>query len=131
MPPKILTVDDSQTIRLVLIKAFRPYDCTVIEAQNGAEGLAAATREKPVLILLDLSMPVMDGITMLAKLRTDPNLKRIPVIMLTAESDRENVFHVTKLGVHDYILKPFKENHLLERVTKIIPLQKRETVPQA
>ncbi len=128
MPTKILTVDDSQTIRLVLIKAFRPYDCDVYEACNGSEGLAIATLEKPDLILLDLCMPVMDGVTMLMKLRADPDLKSIPVIMLTSESDRESVFHITKLGVRDYILKPFREDHLLERVAKIIPLQKREPV---
>jgi two-component system, cell cycle response regulator len=128
MPTKILTVDDSPTVRLVLVKAFRPYDCTVAEACNGQEGLAAAAREKPDLIILDLSMPVMDGIAMLTKLRADPDLKAIPVIMLTAESDRENIFHVTKLGVRDYLLKPFRENDLLQRVAKIVPLQKREAV---
>jgi two-component system cell cycle response regulator len=130
MPTKILTVDDSQTVRLVLLKAFRPYECIVLEAVNGQEGLAVAAAEKPDLIILDLCMPVMDGVAMLTKLRADPELKTIPVIMLTAESDRENVFHVTKLGVRDYILKPFREEHLLERVERIIPLQKRETVAQ-
>ena len=128
MPVKILTVDDSQTVGLVLLKAFRPYDCIVMEACNGQDGLALAAAEKPDLILLDLSMPVMDGITMLAKLRADPDLKAIPVIMLTAESDRENIFHATKLGVRDYILKPFREQHVLEKAAKIIPLLKREPV---
>ena len=128
MPTRILTVDDSETIRLVLLKAFRPYDCVVTEACNGEEGLAAASAEKPDLILLDLSMPVMDGIAMLTELKADPELKTIPVVMLTSEADRENVFHVTKLGVRDYILKPFKEAHLLERIANIIPLQKREAV---
>ena len=126
MPTKILTADDSQTVRLVLLKAFQPYDCVVIEACNGEEGLAAAVREKPDLILLDLSMPVMDGVTMLTKLRADPELKSIPVIMLTAESDCENVVLVTKLKVADYVLKPFREDHLLQRAAKIIPLQKRK-----
>ena len=128
MPVKILTVDDSPTVRLVLAKAFRPYDCAIAEACNGEEGLAAATREKPDLIILDLCMPIMDGIAMLTELKADPDLKTIPVVMLTAESDRENVFHVTKLGVRDYILKPFREDHVLERIAKIIPLHKREAV---
>jgi len=128
MPTKILTVDDSLTVRLVLAKAFRPFDCIVEEACNGEEGLSAAIREKPDLILLDLSMPVMDGVTMLRKLKADPDLQSIPVVMLTAESDRESVFLVTQLGVRDYIQKPFREDHLLERIAKIIPLQKRESV---
>ncbi len=128
MPTKILTVDDSLTVRLVLAKAFQPYDCELIEACNGKEGLALAAREKPDLILLDLCMPVMDGIAMLTQLRANPVLKSIPVIVLTAESDPQTVFHVTKLGVSDYILKPFQEDHLLQRVTKMMPLQKREVV---
>jgi len=128
MPAKILTVDDSLTVRLVLAKAFQPYDCELIQACNGEEGLTLATREKPDLILLDLSMPVMDGIETLAALRADANLKSTPVIMLTAESDRTSVFHVTKLGVSDYILKPFREDILLQRVLKIIPLPKREPI---
>src|SRR5947209_20211464 len=108
MSTKILIVDDSLTVRLVLAKAFQPYDCELIEARNGEEGLAAARREKPDLILLDLCMPVMDGIAMLIALRATPALKSIPVIMLTAESDRQSVFHVTSLGISDYILKPFR-----------------------
>jgi two-component system cell cycle response regulator len=126
MPTKILTVDDSLTVRLVLAKAFQPYDCELLQACNGEEGLAVATREKPELILLDLCMPVLDGIATLTALRADPKLKSTPVIMLTAESDRASVFQVTKLGVSDYILKPFREDLLVQRVMKIIPLQKRE-----
>jgi CheY-like chemotaxis protein len=126
MPTKILTVDDSLTVRLVLAKAFQSYDCELLEACNGEECLAIAAREKPELILLDLSMPVMDGIAALTALRADPILKSTPVIMLTAESDRASVFQITKLGVSDYILKPFREDLLVQRVMKIIPLQKRE-----
>ena len=128
MPTKILTVDDSLTVRLVLAKAFQPYDCELLQATNGEEGLALATREKPDLILLDLCMPVMDGIAALTALRADLNLKSTPVIILTAESDRASVFQVTKLGVSDYILKPFREDLLVQRVIKFIPLQKRESI---
>ena len=128
MPTEILTVDDSLTVRLVLAKAFQSYDCELLQAGDGEEGLAVATREKPDLILLDLCMPVMDGIAALAALRADPILKSTPVIMLTAETDRASVFQVTKLGVSDYILKPFREDLLVQRVMKIIPLQKREPI---
>jgi two-component system cell cycle response regulator len=85
MPTKILTVDDSLTIRLVLAKAFQPYDCELFEACNGEQGLTATLREKPDLILLDVCMPIMDGIQMLTQLRSNPELKSTPVIMLTAE----------------------------------------------
>jgi two-component system cell cycle response regulator len=127
MPTKILSVDDSRTIRLIVTKVFRPYDCQICEATNGEEGLAAAMREKPDLIFLDVTMPVMDGVTMLSKLKEDPALKSIPVIMLTAESGRDNVLHIARLGVRDYLVKPFKEEQLLEKAGRIVTLQKKAT----
>ena len=129
---KILTVDDSRTIRLIVTRAFRLYDCTVCEATNGEEGLAVAAREKPDLIILDVTMPVMDGVTMLTTLRQTPDLKATPVIMLTAESGRDNVLHIARLGVRDYLIKPFKDDQLLEKVIRIIGLQKKPaTAPAA
>jgi two-component system, cell cycle response regulator len=120
---KILSVDDSKTIRLIVKRTFAPYDCTVCEATNGEEGLAAAANEKPDLIVLDITMPVMDGVTMLTKLKEHPELKNIPVIMLTAESGRENVAYIARLGVRDYLVKPFKDDQLIEKVKRVITLQ--------
>lgn len=125
MPIKILSVDDSRTIRLIVGRTFQPYDCQMCEASNGEEGLAAAAREKPDLIILDVTMPVMDGVTMLTKLKEDPELKSIPVIMLTAEAGRENVLHIARLGVRDYLVKPFKENQLIEKAGRIVTLVKK------
>lgn len=125
MSIKILSVDDSRTIRMIVAKAFRPYDCTVCEACNGEEALATAAKEKPNLIILDVTMPVMDGVTMLGKLKADPELKGIPVIMLTAESGRENVLQIARLGVRDYLVKPFKEDQLIEKVGRIVALEKK------
>jgi len=125
MAVKILSVDDSRTIRLIVGKAFKPYECDMVEAANGEEGLAAATREKPDLIILDVTMPVMDGVTMLTKLKADDALKAIPVIMLTAESGRENVLHIAKLGVRDYLVKPFKDDQLIEKAGRVVSLVKK------
>ena len=86
MAYKILTVDDSRTIRMIVKKAFAPYDCELFEAENGVEGLAAAAKVNPDLIVLDITMPVMTGIEMLGKLKEDRELGSIPVIMLTALS---------------------------------------------
>ena len=122
MSLKILIVDDSKTIRLIVAKAFKPYDCLVLESANGVEGLAVAVREKPDLILLDYTMPIMDGFETLTKLRSDPDLKTIPVIMLTAEAGRETVLKIAKLGVRDYLIKPFSEEVIVERVRRVVPL---------
>ncbi len=123
MAAKILSVDDSKAIRIIVTRAFRNHDCVVIEAGNGEEGLAKAATEKPDLIILDITMPVMDGVTMLGKLKESEDLKQIPVIMLTAESGRENVAYIARLGVRDYIVKPFKEDQLLEKVGRVVTLQ--------
>lgn len=120
---KILTVDDSKTVRIIVRKAFRPFDCEILEAANGVEGLAVAAKEDPDLILLDVTMPVMDGVEMLTKLKADPALKGIPVMMLTAEGGRDNVLKIAKIGVRDYIVKPFKEDVLLEKAGRIIDLK--------
>lgn len=127
MSIKILTVDDSKTIRMIVGRAFKTYECAVCEASNGEEGLAAAAREKPDLIILDITMPVMDGVTMLTNLRENPELKQIPVIMLTAESGRENVLHIAQLGIRDYLVKPFKEDQLIEKAGRVVNLQKKAT----
>jgi two-component system cell cycle response regulator len=125
MSIKILTVDDSKTIRLIVAKAFKPYDCMVLEADNGVVGLAVASREKPDVILLDYTMPVMDGFEVLARLRSDPVLKTTPVIMLTAEAGRDTVIKIAKLGVRDYLIKPFKGELLIERVGRVVTLKSK------
>ena len=122
MALKVLTVDDSKTIRRIVKKAFNTYDCVIFEAENGVEGLSLATKERPDLIILDITMPVMTGTEMLEKLKGEPFLKDIPVIMLTAESGKDNVMHIAKLGVKDYMVKPFKGEQLIDRVTNIVKL---------
>ena len=122
MTPKILSIDDSKTIRLLLARLFRPFACEFMEAANGEEGLAIATRENPDLIILDYNMPVMDGITMLRRLREQATLKRTPVIMLTADSGLQSLATVARLGVRDYVTKPFREEELLAKAGRIIPL---------
>ncbi len=127
MSLKILTVDDSKTIRMIVKKAFRPYDCEFFEGEDGAKGLALATQEKPDLIVLDITMPVMNGIEMLGKMKNEPGLKDIPVIMLTAESGKDNVMQIVKMGVKDYMVKPFKGEQLIERVKNIVKLEPQKT----
>jgi len=123
MRKKILTVDDSKTVRIIVRKAFKSYDCDIFEAGNGVEGLAVAGKELPDLILLDITMPVMDGVETLTKLKSDPLLKAIPVMMLTAEGGKEHVLKIAKIGVRDYIVKPFKEDVLIEKANRIIELK--------
>ena len=125
MSIKILTIDDDKTIRLIVAKAFKSYDCTVLETDNAVAGLAIASREKPDIILLDYTMPVMDGFEVLARLRSDPDLKATPVIMLTSEAGRDTVVKIAQLGVRDYLIKPFKGELLVERVGHVVDLKNK------
>ena len=121
---KILTVDDSRTIRMIIKNAFKAYDVELMEAENGRDGLELAIKEKPDLIILDITMPVMTGIEMLSKL-SENNLQDTSVIMLTAESGREIVMNIVKMGAKDYIVKPFKGDQLIERVKLLLDLKPR------
>jgi two-component system, cell cycle response regulator len=129
MPTKILTVDDSLTLRSIVSRAFHSYEVIIFEGTNGRDGLVLAAKEKPDLILLDIAMPVMDGVTMLNKLKEDPELKLIPVIMLTAESGRENLAEIAVMGARDVLVKPFKEAQLIEKAGRIISLKKKIPSP--
>ena len=120
---KLLTIDDSKTIRLILARAFKDYSCMLVEAANGEEGLKAAAEHKPDVIILDITMPHMDGIEMLTRLRGTGDTT--PVIMLTAEGGATSVEKAQHLGVSDYIAKPFQNEAIVEKVQRVIPLAKK------
>jgi CheY-like chemotaxis protein len=121
MPLKILSVDDSKTIRIIIRNSFKGFDCEIIEAGQGVEGLEKA-RTKPDLILLDITMPMMDGLEMLEKLRATPDLKDIPVIMLTAEGQKAAAEKAMALGSRGYVTKPFTADTLIQQVKMVVPL---------
>jgi len=125
MNPKILSIDDSKTIRMLLKRLFAPFVCELFEAGDGQEGLEVVNREKPDLIILDYNMPVMDGVTMLRQMRENPEFKRLPVIMLTAEASPEIIGTVARLGVRDYVTKPFDSDQLLDKVIRVVNLERR------
>ncbi|RLD33660.1 MAG: two-component system response regulator [Bacteroidetes bacterium] len=124
MPVKILTVDDSMTIRSIVKNTLKEYDCEIHEAENGLLGLQAIIRIIPDLVILDITMPVMDGIEMLRKLRSSPRGKDMKVIMLTAESAKENIIEIAKLGVTNYIVKPFTKDQLMDKISGLVEIRK-------
>jgi two-component system cell cycle response regulator len=118
--PRILTIDDSSTIRSIITKQMTDLGFEVDHAEDGQQGLAKLEEIAVDLILLDVTMPVMDGPTMLSALRERGN--QTPVIMLTSESKRSIVAGAVKLGIEDYILKPFKPDELRGKVMKALKL---------
>ena len=123
MKPKILSVDDSRTIRSIIKKMLSGYVCDVIEAADGIEGLAKARSEEPGLIILDIDMPGMNGLELLMNLRNDDKFMDTPVLMLTSKSKAENIRIAKELGISAFIAKPFKRELFLARVQKVIPLR--------
>lgn len=122
MSKKILSIDDSKMVHMVVTKTLKPLGVEVITASNGEEGVTRAQADQPDLILLDATMPVMDGITALGKLKEGADTKAIPVIMLSADSCQENRDKATQLGALKFISKPFTADTLLNGLKDVINL---------
>ena len=113
----ILIIDDEEPIRELLKLTLQSagYD-SVLEASNGEDGLALAMRYKPDLILLDLMLPGMDGLSVCRRLKSSPDTQMIPIIMLTAKSDESDIVIGLEMGANDYITKPFNRKVLTARI---------------
>jgi DNA-binding response OmpR family regulator len=117
---KILIVDDEQDIVNTVQYRLKSCDFNVITAGDGKEGLEKVINEKPDLVLLDINMPIMDGHEMLERLRSNPDTKSIPVIMLTAYSDRRDISKAADLGIEHYVTKPFDFADLMDKISKAL-----------
>ena len=122
--PIILTVDDSKTVRRLAEHALRDFDCDVSEAANGFNALFAMEQTLPDLILLVVNMPTMDGVEMLTLLRSKPELKAIPVIMLTSPADHAVSAQIAALGVSGTLMKPFTPADLIAKICHVLELKR-------
>ena len=118
--PRILTVDDSRPIRMIVSKALVEMGFEVGEAEDGNDGLKKLQAGAYDLVVLDVTMPNLDGPGMLAKMREGGD--KTPVLMLTSESKTSIVAALMKLGIQDYLLKPFKGDELRAKVLKALKL---------
>ena len=113
----ILIIDDEEPIRELLKLTLQSagFD-SILEASDGEDGLALAARYLPDLILLDLMLPGMDGLSVCRRLKTSPDTRMIPIIMLTAKSDESDIVVGLEMGANDYITKPFSRKVLTARI---------------
>jgi two-component system, cell cycle response regulator len=116
--PTVLTVDDSRAVRTIVSKQVRDLGFEVMEAEDGVQGLAKLADCQFDLVILDVTMPNMDGPTMLGQMRQAGNTT--PVIMLTSESKRSIIAGAMKSGITDYILKPFKPEELRNKILAVL-----------
>ena len=119
MAKKILVVDDEEKLisNLKVFLEINGYEVTT--AANGQEGLDAARKEKPDLVISDVMMPKMDGYTMLKEFKFTEGLENVPVIMLTAKDGLSDLCEIE--GAAQFLVKPFELNMLLEVVKKYLP----------
>ena len=118
---RFLIIEDDKIIRSIfktLIK--KKFQCTIFEADNGQTGLKILQDKLPDIVFLDISMPVMNGIETLNIIRSNPSFKYIPVIMLTAISDKNIVNAFVEKGISDYLLKPLDHDATISRIQKVI-----------
>ena len=101
----ILVVEDEKSLRDAIVDILHLKNFLPLEAKNGKEGLEIALSKHPDLILLDLLMPVMDGLTMAKKLRADEKGKTVPIIILTNLSDYKNAAEAMESGIYDFLIK--------------------------
>lgn len=115
---KILIVDDAEFLRVRISKMLTGDGYEVIEAENGARAVEVYERERPDLVLLDVTMPEMDGLTALKHIRAiDPKAR---VVMLTALGQESVVLEAIKSGARDFIVKPFERDRVMNAIYKLL-----------
>jgi len=117
---KVLVVDDEEYIQPILNFSFGAEGYDVVTASDGEEGVSKAKDEKPDVIVMDIMMPKMDGYEACKQIKTDPQTKDIPVILLTAKGRDADRKLGSEVGADDYVVKPFSPGRLIERVEGIM-----------
>jgi len=119
--PLILVVDDEPDLLALLVDQVSSLGYDVVPARDGREGLRLAIDRAPDVILTDVIMPYMDGPEMLDRLRSRPGTREIPVIAITALTDRRTRSRLTSVGVRSFLAKPYSMRDLAERIHEALP----------
>ncbi len=119
--PIVLIAEDDQFLSRMYATKLSGAGISVVVAEDGKQALDAARKQKPGLVLLDILMPKMDGFEVLAELKKDPNLKDVPVVLLTNLSEVDDVARAKKLGAAEYLIKAhFLPSEVLAVVRKYL-----------
>jgi two-component system, chemotaxis family, chemotaxis protein CheY len=117
---KALVVDDSRAIRMILGKTLKELGYEVREAANGREALDVIAVEKSAvtLVLADWNMPEINGLELLKRLRQDPDLAFLVVVMVTTETEMDQMVEALEAGANEYVMKPFTKEILVEKLQR-------------
>jgi two-component system cell cycle response regulator DivK len=113
---RILVIEDTEDNRTILRDLFASVGYAVIEATTGEQGISAARREHPDLILMDIQLPVIDGYEATRRIKSDPELAAIPIIAVTSHALSDDEAKAREAGCDDYVAKPFSPRALLAKV---------------
>ena len=118
---RILIVEDSPTMRQLLVFALRRLEAVdLVEAQDGMDGLRKLSSERFDLALIDINMPVMDGLKLISLIRGDDSLREIPIVVITTEGANEDRRRALELGANEYLCKPIQANQVLSVVKGLL-----------
>ena len=121
---RILIVEDSPTMRQLLVFALRRLkDVEIVEAQDGMDGLRKVSSDHFDIALIDINMPVMDGLKLIRLMRDEESLKQIPIIVVTTEGADEDRERALALGANEYLTKPIQANRVLEVVKSLLKVE--------
>ena len=120
MATKALVIDDEEDYRIIITEVLRGAGYEVRAAKDGAEGLELLKAAPADVVLVDWMMPKMDGERFCREMRSDPDLKNIPVIMMTVKQTADEELEALHFGVDDFVVKPFKSPELLARVRAVL-----------
>ncbi len=123
MEPKknILVVEDSETSAILIQSLFEENNLYKVYVENkSTKAIQKIKKVMPDIILLDLMLPRVDGFTLLSQIKEDPEIKDIPVVVVSAKTENSDVEHALQLGAIDYVKKPIGTNKLFERVHKLL-----------
>ena len=123
-PAIVLVADDSPTVRAVVRVELEASGYVVLEAEDGQEALDVAAKEHLDAVLLDVEMPVLDGLETIAALKADPATADVPVVFLSARDSGQDVVDALRLGAHDYLQKPPQPAELLARVAAAVEVRR-------
>jgi len=118
MMAKALVADDSRAVRMILTKTLKELGYEVCEAANGKQALEVMEAEKATvnLVLADWNMPELNGLELLKRLRQDPELSSLVVIMVTTETELDQMATALEAGANEYVMKPFTKDVLVEKL---------------
>jgi CheY-like chemotaxis protein len=118
--PTIIIADDDRTTIMMVQSILRTWKINCLVAHNGKDAMELTKKIKPDALLLDVSMPDMDGFQVLAALRADPATRATPIVMLTAAQSESEIVRGFDLGADDYITKPFRAHEMLARLKRLV-----------